>query len=113
MANTEVLLPLMGEGVNEASVTSWLIEEGDFVEKGAPLVQVSTDKVDTEIPAPASGYLVKKVASKDQTVEVNELIAFLSDDKDAKIDYVKQKLVHLLSQAAHKELQSKQRIRIK
>ena len=87
--NVEVLLPLMGEGVNEASVTSWLVNEGEFVKEGAPLVQVSTDKVDTEIPAPASGYLVKKVASENETIEVNDLIAFLSDDQNATINFEK------------------------
>ena len=89
--NVEVLLPLMGEGVNEASVTSWLVKEGEFIEEGAPLVQVSTDKVDTEIPAPASGYLVKQVASENETIEVNDLIAFLSDDKNAEVKYEKKK----------------------
>ncbi|HCC70663.1 MAG TPA: hypothetical protein DEQ09_05870 [Bacteroidales bacterium] len=57
MGKIEIYLPAMGEGVIEATITKWLISEGNGVEEDEPVVEVATDKVDTEIPAPASGIL--------------------------------------------------------
>ena len=74
MATTEVLLPLMGEGVNEATVSSWLVQVGGKVSKDSPLLEVSTDKVDTEIPAPADGFLLKTLVHDGDTVEVNQVL---------------------------------------
>ena len=79
MAKTEVLLPLMGEGVNEATISSWLVKEGDKVTKDSPLLEVSTDKVDTEIPAPASGILLKVSAAEGDTGTVDQLLACIGD----------------------------------
>lgn len=81
---TEVLLPSMGEGVAEATVVKWLKKPGDTVNKDEPLLEVSTDKVDTEIPAPASGTLLKTNALEGATVEVNQTIGWIGP-KDAKI----------------------------
>ena len=85
MASTEVLLPLMGEGVNEATVSSWLAKEGRQVQKDAPILEVSTDKVDTEIPAPASGFLVKLLVQEGDTVEVNQVLAVIADSADESV----------------------------
>lgn len=74
---TEVLLPSMGEGVAEATVVKWLKKAGDSVNKDEPLLEVSTDKVDTEIPAPASGTLLKTIAREGATVEVNQTICWI------------------------------------
>lgn len=74
---TEVLLPSMGEGVAEATVVKWLKKAGESVNKDEPLLEVSTDKVDTEIPAPASGTLLKMTALEGATVEVNQTIAWI------------------------------------
>jgi 2-oxoglutarate dehydrogenase E2 component (dihydrolipoamide succinyltransferase) len=74
---TEVILPSMGEGIAEATLTKWLKNPGEPVQKDEPLLQVSTDKVDTEIPAPASGTLLKTTAIEGATVEVNATIAWI------------------------------------
>ncbi len=76
---TEVLLPQMGEGVFEATLTNWLVAEGQRVEKDAPLFEVSTDKVDTEIPAPAAGILVRVLAPIGTVVKVDQCIAYIAD----------------------------------
>ncbi len=76
----EVLLPQMGEGVHEATVTNWLVAEGQKVEKDKPLFEVSTDKVDTEIPAPASGYLSRIVVPVGSTAQVNQCLAYIAAD---------------------------------
>ena len=56
---TKVLVPLLGEGVEEVTVTKWLKQVGDSIKEFEPLLEVNTDKVDTEIPAPASGVILK------------------------------------------------------
>src|SRR5437879_6298750 len=65
-----VQMPALGESVTEGTVTRWLKQEGDTVEVDEPLLEVSTDKVDTEIPSPAAGVLTKIVANEDDVVEV-------------------------------------------
>ncbi len=72
---TEVIMPLMGEGITEATLVKWLKKVGDSVKKDEPLLEVSTDKVDTEIPAPASGFLTRTFADGGATVAVNSVIA--------------------------------------
>ena len=74
---TEVLLPSMGEGIAEATVVKWLKKAGEMIQKDEPLLEVSTDKVDTEIPAPATGTLLKTNAIEGATVEVNATIAWI------------------------------------
>lgn len=61
---TKVLVPLLGEGVEEVTVIKWLKKEGDSVKELEPLLEVNTDKVDTEIPAPASGTVLKIMAEE-------------------------------------------------
>ncbi|WP_082682781.1 2-oxoglutarate dehydrogenase, E2 component, dihydrolipoamide succinyltransferase [Mycobacterium sp. GA-1285] len=78
-----VQMPALGESVTEGTVTRWLKQEGDTVEQDEPLLEVSTDKVDTEIPAPASGVLKKIIAQEDDTVEVGGELAVIGDaDED-------------------------------
>ena len=67
---TSVTMPQLGESVTEGTVTRWLKEVGDEVTADEPLLEVSTDKVDTEIPAPASGVLTEIKAGEDDVVEV-------------------------------------------
>ncbi|MGD9620970.1 MAG: 2-oxoglutarate dehydrogenase, E2 component, dihydrolipoamide succinyltransferase [Mycolicibacterium sp.] len=74
-----VQMPALGESVTEGTVTRWLKQEGDTVEEDEPLLEVSTDKVDTEIPSPASGVLKKIVAQEDDTVEVGGELAVIGD----------------------------------
>ena len=74
-----VQMPALGESVTEGTVTRWLKQEGDTVEVDEPLLEVSTDKVDTEIPSPAAGVLQKIVAQEDDTVEVGGELAVIGD----------------------------------
>jgi pyruvate dehydrogenase E2 component (dihydrolipoamide acetyltransferase) len=74
-----VQMPALGESVTEGTVTRWLKQEGDTVEQDEPLLEVSTDKVDTEIPSPAAGVLKKIVAQEDDTVEVGGELAVIGD----------------------------------
>jgi 2-oxoglutarate dehydrogenase E2 component (dihydrolipoamide succinyltransferase) len=78
-----VPMPALGESVTEGTVTRWLKQEGDTVEVDEPLVEVSTDKVDTEIPSPAAGVLTKIVAHEDDTVEVGGELAVIGDAGEA------------------------------
>ena len=78
-----VEMPALGESVTEGTVTRWLKQEGDAVEEDEPLLEVSTDKVDTEIPSPVSGVLTKIVAQEDDTVEVGGQLAVISQAGEA------------------------------
>ena len=77
-----VQMPALGESVTEGTVTRWLKQEGDTVELDEPLVEVSTDKIDTEIPSPAAGVLTKIIAQEDDTVEVGGDLALIGDDSE-------------------------------
>ncbi|WP_405731780.1 2-oxoglutarate dehydrogenase, E2 component, dihydrolipoamide succinyltransferase [Streptomyces sp. NBC_01537] len=78
-----VTLPALGESVSEGTVTRWLKAEGERVEADEPLLEVSTDKVDTEIPAPASGILASIKVAEDETVEVGAELAIIDDGTGA------------------------------
>jgi len=81
-----VQMPALGESVTEGTVTRWLKQEGDAVALDEPLVEVSTDKVDTEIPSPAAGVLQRIVAAEDETVEVGGELAVIGDGPDDRAD---------------------------
>lgn len=74
---TKVLVPLLGEGVEEVTVVKWLKREGDSVDELEPLLEVNTDKVDTEIPAPASGTVLKILAEEGNPAKVGSILAFI------------------------------------
>jgi 2-oxoglutarate dehydrogenase E2 component (dihydrolipoamide succinyltransferase) len=74
---TKVLVPLLGEGVEEVTVTKWLKQEGETIKELEPLLEVNTDKVDTEIPAPASGTVLKILAQEGAPARVGEILAFI------------------------------------
>src|SRR4029450_11397639 len=74
-----VTLPALGESVAEGTVTRWLKQEGDTVQADEPLLEVSTDKVDTEIPAPASGVLLSIKVREDETVDVGPELAVIGE----------------------------------
>ncbi|HWC84112.1 MAG TPA: 2-oxoglutarate dehydrogenase, E2 component, dihydrolipoamide succinyltransferase [Pseudonocardiaceae bacterium] len=75
-----VQMPALGESVTEGTVTRWLKQEGESVEVDEPLLEVSTDKVDTEIPSPAAGVLQRIVVREDETVEVGAELAVIGDE---------------------------------
>lgn len=79
---TEVVMPQMGESVAEGTLTVWLKEVGDQVERNEPLFEITTDKVDAEVPSPVTGVLVEKLVEPGQTVEINTLVAIV--DSEAK-----------------------------
>ncbi|SNR45977.1 2-oxoglutarate dehydrogenase E2 component [Haloechinothrix alba] len=76
---TPVTLPELGESVTEGTVTRWLKQEGDRVEVDEPLLEISTDKVDTEVPSPVAGTLLEITAQADETVEVGGRLAVIGD----------------------------------
>src|SRR5919206_1522012 len=80
---TSVTMPALGESVTEGTVTRWLKAGGGRVEADEPLLEVSTDKVDTEIPSPASGVLASIKVAEDETVEVGAELALIDDGSGA------------------------------
>ncbi len=82
-ATVEIQMPQMGESVTEGTVLEWHKAEGDHVEEGETVVEVSTDKVDAEVPAPASGTLTKILKQVDETVEVGSALAELDPSGEA------------------------------
>ena len=81
--STSVTLPALGESVTEGTVSRWLKQVGDTVAEDEPLLEVSTDKVDTEIPSPAAGVLLEIKAAEDETVEVGAVLAVIGDAGEA------------------------------
>src|ERR1700761_4125801 len=77
--SVSVTMPRLGESVTEGTVTRWLKSEGDHVDADEPLLEVSTDKVDTEIPSPASGTLISIRGQEDETVEIGVELAIIGD----------------------------------
>ncbi len=80
---TSVTMPALGESVTEGTVTQWLKKEGDTVEVDEPLLEVSTDKVDTEVPSPVAGVLLKIVAPEDTEVEIGGELAIIGDPSES------------------------------
>lgn len=83
MAELEILLPKMGESVAEATIIKWLKEEGESVEMDEPIVEIATDKVDSEVPAPQDGVLVKRMCEEGDVVQVGQIIATISGEGEA------------------------------
>ncbi|HCW45128.1 MAG TPA: 2-oxoglutarate dehydrogenase, partial [Planctomycetes bacterium] len=75
--STEVLMPQMGESIAEGTLTRWFKKPGDVIKRDEPLFEISTDKVDAEVPAPADGILEKIIVEEGVTVEVNTVVALL------------------------------------
>ena len=82
MAEYKLLLPAMGESVDEATVTQWLKNEGDNIEADDAVVEIATDKVDSEVPSEISGKLLKKLVEENQVVRVGEPIAIIETEKE-------------------------------
>jgi pyruvate dehydrogenase E2 component (dihydrolipoamide acetyltransferase) len=76
---TEVVMPQMGESIAEGTITRWLVKVGDKVERDQPLFEISTDKVDAEIPSPASGTLQEIRNQEGETVPVNQVVAMIGE----------------------------------
>jgi len=80
MARVNILLPAMGEGVIEATVNKWLVTEGSKVLEDDPLVEVATDKVDSEVPSPFTGTIISIVAKEGSAVKVGEVLAIIENE---------------------------------
>jgi 2-oxoglutarate dehydrogenase E2 component (dihydrolipoamide succinyltransferase) len=80
MARMNILLPAMGEGVIEATVNKWLVNEGSTVKEDDPIVEVATDKVDSEVPSPAKGTIVSIVAKEGSVTKVGDILAIIESD---------------------------------
>ena len=85
MADIEVLLPKMGESVAEATITTWLKEVGDTIEEDEPIVEIATDKVDSEVPAPTSGILKQKIFNDGDVVQVGAVFAIIGAEGEETI----------------------------
>ncbi|MCW2800131.1 MAG: sucB, partial [Aeromicrobium sp.] len=83
---TSVTLPALGESVTEGTVTQWLKQVGDTVAVDEPLLEISTDKVDTEIPSPVAGVLLEIKAAEDETVEVGAVLAIIGEAGESPAD---------------------------
>src|SRR5437016_2749544 len=83
MARVDVLMPQMGESIAEGTLSKWLKKLGDEVKRDEPLFEISTDKVDAEIPAPSAGVLAEIKVQEGQTVPVQTLVAVIETDKSA------------------------------
>jgi 2-oxoglutarate dehydrogenase E2 component (dihydrolipoamide succinyltransferase) len=86
MARINIILPAMGEGVIEATINKWLVQEGASVSEDDPLVEVSTDKVDSEIPAPATGTVSSVIAKEGTVVKVGDVIAVIENEEARKTE---------------------------
>ena len=80
---TDVVMPQMGESIVEGTITKWLKKPGDKVQRDEPLFEISTDKVDAEIPAPASGVLQEIKVTEGNTVQVNTVVGVIGEGNGA------------------------------
>ena len=76
---TDVVMPQMGESIVEGTLTKWLKKPGDHVDRDEPLFEISTDKVDTEIPSPAAGTLAEVLVQEGKTVGINTVVGRIDD----------------------------------
>lgn len=83
MSRIEVPMPQMGESIAEGTVSKWLKEVGDTVERDEPILEISTDKVDAEIPSPSAGALAEVLVAEGETVEVGTVVAYIDPNGTA------------------------------
>src|SRR5512132_1282774 len=76
---TDVVMPQMGESIVEGTLTKWLKKAGEHVERDEPLFEISTDKVDTEIPSPSAGTLAEILVEEGKTVGINTVVAHMDE----------------------------------
>jgi 2-oxoglutarate dehydrogenase E2 component (dihydrolipoamide succinyltransferase) len=109
MARMNILLPAMGEGVIEATVNKWLVKEGSVVNEDDPIVEVATDKVDSEVPSPANGTIVSIVASEGSITKVGDTLAIIESDivqtkeESRKIEKEIERIRETIESAKHEE----------
>jgi 2-oxoglutarate dehydrogenase E2 component (dihydrolipoamide succinyltransferase) len=107
MARMNIILPAMGEGVIEATINKWLVAEGAKVNEEDPLVEVATDKVDSEVPSPASGTIISIVAREGTVTRVGDIIAIIENElthsveDKAKIDTEVKRIKETIEEVRH------------
>jgi 2-oxoglutarate dehydrogenase E2 component (dihydrolipoamide succinyltransferase) len=79
MAETKVIMPQMGESIFEGTITKWLKKKGESIKRDEPLFEISTDKIDSEIPSPASGIVQDILVKEGETVQINTVVAVIGD----------------------------------
>src|SRR5271157_2900597 len=77
---TNVIMPQMGESIAEGTITRWMKKVGERIDRDEPLFEISTDKVDAEIPSPAAGVLTQILVKENETVEVNTVVAIIDGE---------------------------------
>jgi len=87
----DIIMPKMGESIVEGTILKWLKNPGDKIERDEPILEISTDKVDTEIPAPESGILSEILFKEGDIVEIGKVLARMNTNGDASIEPVKEK----------------------
>src|SRR5437868_2808474 len=103
MAQQELIMPKMGESVAEATIIKWVKNEGDKIKIDETVLEIATDKVDSEIPSPFEGILVKKLFKEGDVVQVGKAIAVISSDANATVETpVKQPVVESKQDAGAK-----------
>ena len=81
----DVVMPQMGESIAEGTITRWIKKVGDKVDRDEPIFEISTDKVDAEIPSPTAGVLVEIKGEEGETVEVNAIVAVIETEGGAEV----------------------------
>lgn len=105
MAQFELLMPKLGESIEEATITKWFVKVGDIVEDDDILLEIATDKVDSEIPSPVSGKIIKILYKQDESVPVQTVIALIDTDIDKAIpDSGEVSGSHITEEAAKEEI---------
>lgn len=108
MANFEVIMPKMGESIEEATITKWFVKEGDKVEEDDVLLEIATDKVDSEIPSPVEGVIQKIFYQQDEIVAVGSVIAIIDLDGEGAAESEKVEISETVQKQEKQELNSEQ-----
>jgi pyruvate dehydrogenase E2 component (dihydrolipoamide acetyltransferase) len=85
MARVEVVMPQMGESITTGTITKWNKQPGDKIEIDEILLEISTDKVESEIPSPVEGKVVELIYPEGETIDVGKVIAYIDDDMNAEV----------------------------
>ena len=93
MGTFNIVMPKMGESVLEATITKWFKEEGDVIEEDDVLLEIATDKVDSEIPSPVAGKIIKIHYKVDDLVPVGEIVAIIDIGGDVTVSAAKEEVV--------------------
>ena len=108
MAKIEVVMPQMGESITTGTITKWHKQPGEVIELDAILLEISTDKVESEIPSPVQGKIVQLLYPEGATVDVGKPIAIIEDDLKAQVDVAPQALVQAKKEEASEALSTKE-----